>query len=197
MLRSKFTCLLLSLVAFTLASNAYAKDSSSAEVPAPAKETKATDEKPGSLIDVELVGYKEADKEQGAVIAALQNLLQGLAHRNIDQISACLSDDVTVMDSKTKDFVYGKEAVIQQVKKNMLGTDETQHPVKRLVVYNPFVNVKGDAAMVSFRATKDLADKNSTKLESWCSEVFERKNGKWLVLQLKTDWEPAKSKSEK
>jgi hypothetical protein len=85
---------------------------------------------------------------------------------------------------------------MDHIKKNVLGT-EANPPVKRIVVYNPFVDVKGDTAMVSFRASKDLSDKNSTTLESWCSEVFERKNGQWLVLQLKTNWQVAKSKSDK
>ncbi len=151
----------------------------------------ALDEKPAAVIDVELVGATQTDKEDLAVIAALQKLLQGMAHRNIEQISAALSDEVTTFDAKSKQYVHGKQTVIDHIKKNILG-NESSHPVKRLIVHHPFVHIKGETAMVSFRATKDLNDPGATTLESWCSEVFERKNGQWVVLHLNTDWKPLK-----
>jgi len=173
MLKSKISCLVLAVIISGLASAASATDMTKTD------------------IEVELIGANETDKDSAAVISALQKLLSGLAHRDLTIIGSCLSDDVTTLD-QTKKYVYGKQAVLDHVKKNVVGTD-SQPPVKSIKVYNPFVHVKGDTAMVSFRATKDLADKNSTTMESWCSEVFERKNGEWLVLQLKTDWKVAKA----
>ncbi len=196
MLRSIFKYFVLTSLAFTLVNNVQARDHHPIAVASSETTNKSNDDKTAGTLEVELVGAHQTDKEETTVIAALQRLLQGLAHRNLDQIGSCLSQDVTTFDSKTKVYVYGKEAVIEHIKKNVLGT-EAAPAVKRLVVYDPFVHIKGDTAMVSFRATKDLADKNSTSFESWCSEVFERKDGQWLVLQLKTDWKAAKSKSEK
>jgi len=178
---SKYKLLLLVLAAVSITGNAQAKDI--------IRETAAP-----TTLDVELVGAGEKSKEEGEIIAALQNLLNGLAHHKMDQISSCLSDDVTMYDNKSKLFLHGKESVLEHVKKNVLGS-ESNRPVKKIVVYNPFVHIKGETAMVSFKAAKDLAD--DTKLESYCSEVFERKNGQWLVLQLKTDWQPAKAHSAK
>jgi len=172
MLKYGLSCLALSVTIFVIAA-------------AP------TFSKDNANIEVELIGASETDKDATAVIAALQKLLAGLAHRDMSVIGSCLSEDVTTMD-QTKKYVYGKQAVLDHVKQNVVGTD-SQPPVKSIKVYNPFVRVKGDTAMVSFRATKDLADKNSTTMESWCSEIFERKNGEWLVLQLKTDWKVAKA----
>lgn len=149
-------------------------------------ENSKLDEKIDAL-SVELFDSQEGGKDQNEVIAALQKLLKGLADRNVEEVGDCLSGDVTMFDSKTDKYLYGKDAVIEHVRKNVIGT-AGQHPVKKISVFHPFVTVRGDTAMVSFRATKELGDPNSTKMESWCSEVFERKNGQWLVLQLKTDW---------
>ncbi len=151
----------------------------------------AAEVNPPQTIDVELIGANQTEKEDKAVLASLQKLLAGLASSNIEQIGACLSDDVTTLDSKTNQYLHGKESVIAHIKKNVVGTG-ANHPVKKLVIHNPFVHVKGDTAMVSFRATKSLNDPGATTLESWCSEVYERKNGEWLVLNLKTEWKPIK-----
>jgi ketosteroid isomerase-like protein len=155
----------------------------------------AAEEKGAALIDIELVGATQTDKDDAAVIAALQKLLQAMAHRNIEHISAALSDDVTTFDAKTKQYLHGKQTVVDHIKKTVIGT-QTSHPVKRLIVHNPFVHVKGETAMVSFRATKEMNDANATALESWCSEVFERKNGNWVVLHLNTEWKPLKKSTK-
>ncbi|HEY9715940.1 MAG TPA: nuclear transport factor 2 family protein [Trichormus sp.] len=154
--------------------------------------TPAAAEGASGQIEVELVGASASSKEAGDVLDALQQLLQGLGQRNLDQIGGCLGDDVTMFDDHSHHVVFGKQAVLDHVKSNVIGTDAVS-PVKHISVYYPFVDVKGDTAMVSFRAVKEMADSHHTKLESWCSEVFELKNGKWLVLQLRTGWKPMQS----
>ncbi len=143
-------------------------------------------------VEIELVGAHPSSGAETEVIAALKKLLVGIANRDEVQIADCLSNDVTTFDTRADKFVHTKDAVLDHVKKNVIGTTGTV-PVKKIVVYNPFVSVKGETAMISFRATKEMADKQSTKLESWCAEIYEKKNGEWLVLQLKTNWEPVKS----
>jgi len=194
MLKSRFNYFILLIVISSYALVALASDRATTRL-ASGEEKGTIGQKQHDELNVELVGAKETDKDAIAVIAALQKLLSGIAHSDLALIGSCLSNDVTMFDDKSKKFLYGKESVIDHVKKNVVGTD-SKHPIKRIVVYNPFVDVKGDTAMVSFRATKELTDKDSTTLESWCSEVFERKNGEWLVLQLKTNWNVAKSKSQ-
>ncbi len=146
-------------------------------------------------LEVELRGSATGgtEKENAQLLEALKNLLKGLADKNLDEIGSCLSDHVTTRDAKSKDYLYGKEAVLAHLKKNVLDAADDKQ-VKRIVVYNPFVAVKGDTAMVSFRATKEFVKADAKKMESWCSEVFELKNGNWLVLHLKTNWELANTK---
>lgn len=144
-------------------------------------------------LEVQLVEADSTDKEGADVIDALKKLLHGLAIRDVAQVGNCLSDDVTVFDVRNNRFIYGKEQVLAHVKKNVIGSDGNS-PVKRLTVYRPFVHVKGDMAMVSFKATKEMGGASPTTLESWCSEVYERKNGEWRVLQLNTRWQPVNKK---
>lgn len=150
--------------------------------------TKATSEK----VEVELVGANSSTGDEKEVVAALKKLLAGIADCNETEIADCLSDDVSILDARTSKYIHSKDLVLGHIKKNVIGT-AGDIPVKKLVVYNPFISVKGSTAMVSFRATKEMADNKSSKLESWCAEVFEKKDGKWLVLQLKTNWKPIKS----
>jgi hypothetical protein len=166
-----------------------AAESSTKQSAASPKEAGAATDK----VEIELIGATPSAGAETEVIEALKKLLQGIAHADAEQIASCLSNDVTTFDTHTDKFIHSKEAVLAHVKKNVIGTGGVS-PIKRLAVYHPFVSVKGETAMVSFKATKELADKQSTKLESWCAEIYEKKNGEWLVLQLKTNWEPAKSK---
>jgi len=152
----------------------------------------AVAQKASNPISVELVGGSASDAESADVLGALKKLLAGLGQRNLELIGACLSEDVVAFDDHNGKLMSGKEAVLEQIKKNVIGTKD-QSPVKRIVVHDPFVRVKGDTAMVSFRATKELADEQKSKLESWCSEVFERKDGQWLVLQYRSNWKPSRS----
>lgn len=150
--------------------------------------TSSSSKEQAAILKVEVVDAPEMDKESNAVLDQLKALLHGLEHGNLDAIAACLSDNVTTLDEQCK-VTYGKTDVMENIKKKVIGTGN-EHPIKRLVIYHPFVRIKGDSAMVSFRATKEMGGKNPVELESWCSEVFERKNGNWLVLQLKTNWKP-------
>jgi ketosteroid isomerase-like protein len=164
--------------------------------PSSKKSTQAEQNRPvaqeTNKLEIGLVGANPTNDAEKEVIAALKKLLEGIANHDVEQIADCLSTDVTTFDTRTDKFLFSKDAVLDHVKKNVIGTAGSS-PIKKLVVYHPFVTVKGDTAMVSFRATKEMADKQSTKLESWCAEIFEKKNGEWLVLQLKTNWEPIKT----
>jgi hypothetical protein len=166
-----------------------AKNESTGKPETPSKPETTGKSEHDQEFNVELVGTPPSDEQSRDVVAVMRKLFVGIAERNLDEIGACLSDEVTTFDARKHDVLYGKTAVLENMKKNLLGTDGNR-PVKRLTVYAPFVSVKGDTAMVSFRAVKEIA---SGKLESWCSDVFERKDGKWLVLQHKTDWKPAKN----
>ena len=140
-------------------------------------------------IKIEVIGETASDKDSSDVMAALHRLLTYVEHKNFEQIGNCLSEDVVMTDDKSNEPVYGKKDVMERVKSNLDG-GKKKSPVKSMVLQHPFVNVKGDTAMVSFLAKKELAD--GSKFESLCSEVYERKNGEWLVLKFKTNWKPAK-----
>lgn len=142
-------------------------------------------------IDVQLVDATAGNAESKAVLKALQNLLRGIEKRNASDIAACLSPDVVMIDEATHKVLFGRDSVMERVKGSVIGASN-KSPVKRIVVDKPFVHVKGDTAMVSFHATKQLADAKNTVLETWCAEIFERKDGRWLVLQFKTNWTPIK-----
>lgn len=144
-------------------------------------------------LKVELIETGTLDQQSQEVIDTLQTLLLGLAHRNVEQVAACLSEDVTAFDDRGRKSIYGKQAVLDNLKKNVMG-EANIHPVSRIAIYNPFVRVKGDSAMVSYRATKDMPGSKPSKVESWCSQVFERKDGKWLVLWFRSNWQPVASK---
>jgi hypothetical protein len=145
-------------------------------------------EEPAS-IKIEIVGATGADKESGEVLAALQKLMGGLARSDFDLVGNCLSPDVVVLEERSHELIYGKKAVLDRVRANMLGSKE-KSPVKHITIRDPFIDVKGEGAMVSFEASKELQD--GRKFESLCSEVYERKDGQWLVLKFRSNWKPSR-----
>ncbi len=149
--------------------------------------------KPAGGIEVELIGNSGTDNESAEVLNALRALLSGLASRDLNRVGDCLRSDVIMFDDAKHKVLFGKDDVLAHVKANVIGTQNVS-PVRRIAVHDPFVRVKGNVAMVSFRATKQLHD--SSQLESWCSEIFEKQDGKWLILQLRTNWNPLRSENK-
>jgi len=187
--------ILISLLAIACTSAAHGHEHASSDKKtgtSEAQDVRQSAQKDATVLEVEFVGpsLPASDKESADVLSALQKLLSGLGQRDIDQIGACLSQDVTMFDARSHKVVSGKSAVLEHIKSNVIGRESTS-PVKRIAVHDPFVRIKGETAMVSFRATKKMADDRN--LESWCSEVYERKDGQWLVLQFRSDWQPART----
>jgi ketosteroid isomerase-like protein len=139
-------------------------------------------EEPAGSLKIEITGASASDKESGEVLAALQKIFSALERSNFEQVGECLCQDVVLIDERNHQLFYGKDAVLARLKSNI----KENKKVTRFVVRDPFINVKGDAAMVSFQASKELED--GSKFESLCSENYERKNGQWLVLKFRSNW---------
>jgi hypothetical protein len=150
-------------------------------------------EEPNAPIPFVVIGAPTGDKDTESVISALQKLLHGLEQRDLTVITECLSPRVVMIDDRSSNVVFGREPVLEHIKTYVIG-NKSASPVRNITVYNPFVRVKDDTAMVSFRAVKTMADAPSTKLESLCSEVFERRDGNWYVLQFRSKWQPLAAK---
>jgi ketosteroid isomerase-like protein len=148
-----------------------------------------------TAMEFQVIQPDEQTDANQAVVHSLQNLLQALAAKDLTQIANCLSDQVALFDGATNNVIYGKEAVMNHIKKNVLGTkgDAT----KKIVVNNPYVTIKKDTAMVSFQATKELAGARPETLESWCSEVFERSGDDWKVIYFRSNWKPVRVSTTK
>ena len=140
-------------------------------------------------LKVEIVGADVTDKESEQVLSAFKKLMQGLGQKDLNAIGDCLSPEVILFHNH--DLVAGKQAVLDHITKKVLGKDEGT--VSSIVVYHPFIKVKGETAMVSFRATKEFTGAKPSKQESWCWEVFERKDNQWKVLQFHSNWAPLKA----
>jgi hypothetical protein len=146
---------------------------------------------PISAVQVELVGAPKGDPVSDSIVEALRKLLRGIELRDVTAIGDCLSKRVIMIDDRNSNVVFGKEQVLDHIKTNVIG-NKSAPPVKKITVYDPFIRVKNGTAMVSFRAVKTMADAPATKLESLCSEVFERQGNDWLVLQFRSKWQPVK-----
>jgi ketosteroid isomerase-like protein len=147
-----------------------------------------------NALQVEIVGAENKDPDSASVLNTFKKLMRNIELKNMDQVGACLSPDVIVFDSRNHNLVSGKDAVLNHISNKIIGTANSP-AVKTFVVYDPFVDVKGDTAMVSFRAVKTLTGGKDTKFESWCSEIFERKDNEWKVLYFKSSWKPLSGKT--
>jgi hypothetical protein len=142
-------------------------------------------------MEVQIVQPEQQDEANKPVVKSLQNLLEALANRNLEQIRNCLSDEVSVCVNSKDGVIYGRDAVMEHIKKNVLGT-AADAITKKITVYRPYVTIKSDTAMVSFQATKEVTGSHPQTLESWCSEVFERSGNDWKVIYFQSNWKPAK-----
>lgn len=122
-----------------------------------------------------------ADDEQGRqVIDVLEGMLKCLERQDFKAVADTLDDDASMYDEKSQDLVTGKDKIIERLKQRLSPTEEEK--LERYEIRDAYARVIKDTCTVTYMAMKDYGGTHPYKMQSHCSIVFERKDGKWKLI---------------
>lgn len=139
---------------------------------------------------IQCVDPHPACEESQKVIELLKEIYAAFGRRDIEAFSQYLDDGCTTFDEDTKSLIVGKKAVLEDVRKKMDKIDDKEAPLVSLTIEHPYAQVHDDTAVVTFTALKEYGGTHPRKLESRCTDIFVKKEGKWRKLHYRSNWKP-------
>lgn len=126
--------------------------------------------------------------ESEHVLDTLKILFKAYSKGDFETAAKYMDDGVTTFDESTKTLIVGKEAVIKDLKSRIQVWESSDSPLVSYTMEHPYAKVTGDVAVVSFVAVKVFGGKHPQKLESRCTDIFKKENGKWKKLHYRSSW---------
>lgn len=135
-----------------------------------------------------------ACEESQKVIDTLNHLCKSLSEGDFDTVSQYLSEDVTTVDDKTNKTIFGRDAVLADMKqKYEKSLEATDGGSITYTIEQPYAKVTGKYATVTFLARKTLSGKNPVSYESHSTDVFVKEGDKWKKLHYRGAWKKISS----
>lgn len=134
-----------------------------------------------------------APKPEGPkVLETVKKLSKERCEGNQDLLPAFINDDCTVVDDSGR-LSVGKKAVIDHFNTDFKHvTANGRSRISELGIFDPFVKVRGNSAVVTYKAVRTVAGEKPHKEEAMMTEVFEKKADQWLLVHSRGKWSPQK-----
>jgi len=147
--------------------------------------------KTNSVCHVTCVDPHAACSESEKVIEALKSMYSDILKGDMDGYASYLDDDCTTFDEGTKKLISGKKAVVDAMRQRLIehGKD-SESPLVKFTIDQPYAKVTGDTAVVTFVARKSFGGKKPQELESRCTDIFIKKDNRWKKVHYRSNWKP-------
>lgn len=142
---------------------------------------------------VTCVGPHAACPESEKVIETLKQLASAYTEGNFTELSKYMDIGVTTFDEGSHRLIVGKDAVIDDIKKRWEAAHAENAPVLSYTINNPYAQVTGDRAVVTFEAIKTVGGKHPETLVSRCTDIFVKRDDGWKKLHYRACWKKAKA----
>lgn len=143
-----------------------------------------------SEADVSCINPHLACPEAGEVIDTLKQIAKVYSAGDFSKLSDYLDNDITTFDDKKKKLIVGKKAVMEWVREQWDKSKSEGNPVESYTIDHPFAQVRGDTAIVTFRAVKRFGGKKPKAFASQCTDIFVKHTPQdgWKKLHYRTHW---------
>ncbi|MCW5823322.1 MAG: nuclear transport factor 2 family protein [Cyanobacteria bacterium TGS_CYA1] len=140
--------------------------------------------------DVSCINPHLACPEAGEVIDTLKEIAKAYSAGDFSKLSDFLDNDITTFDDKKKKLIVGKPAVMEWVREQWDKSKSEGNPVESYTIDHPFAQVRGDTAIVTFRAVKRFGGKKPKAFASQCTDIFVKHTPQdgWKKLHYRTHW---------
>ncbi|MGH9552778.1 MAG: YybH family protein [Terriglobales bacterium] len=146
------------------------------------------------ICKVECIDAHPACEESQKVIDTLKEIYEAFGRRDVQGCGKYFDENCSTFDEQSKQLISGKQAVMEDVRKKIERlADDKESPLVSYTIEHPYAQVKGDTAVVTFTATKVFGGKHPRTLQSHCTDIFVKKDGKWLKLHYRANWKPVAS----
>jgi ketosteroid isomerase-like protein len=130
-------------------------------------------------------------EESQKVIDTLKLIYEAYGRDDLAAVAPYIDDNCTTFEEDTKKLIIGKKAVLEEVQKRLdQYRNDKESPLLSFTIERPYAEVKGDMAVVTFIAYKQFGGKHPQKYESHCTDIFVKKDGKWLKAHYRSNWQP-------
>jgi ketosteroid isomerase-like protein len=144
-----------------------------------------------TVCKVDCLDPHPACEESQKVIETLKMIYEAYGRNDLAAVAPYIDDDCTTFEQNTKTLVVGKKAVLADVQKRINEyRDDKESPILSYTIKSPWAEVKGDTAVVTFVGVKKFGGKHPQTFESHCTDVFKKKDGKWLKMHFVANWKP-------
>lgn len=128
--------------------------------------------------------------EAGEVIDTLKQIAKVYSAGDFNKLAEYLDNDITTFDDKKKKLIVGKAAVMEWVREQWDKSKSEGNPVESYTIDHPFAQVRGDTAIVTFRAVKRFGGKKPKAFASQCTDIFVKHSPDegWKKLHYRTHW---------
>ncbi len=128
--------------------------------------------------------------EASEVIDTLKQIAKVYSAGDFSKLSDYLDADITTFDDKKKKLIVGKPAVMEWVREQWDKSKSEGNPVESYTIDHPFAQVRGDTAIVTFRAVKRFGGKKPKAFASQCTDIFVKHTPEdgWKKLHYRTHW---------
>ncbi len=128
--------------------------------------------------------------EAGEVIDTLKQIAKVYSAGDFNKLAEYLDNDITTFDDKKKKRIVGKAAVMEWVREQWDKSKSEGNPVESYTIDHPFAQVRGDTAIVTFRAVKRFGGKKPKAFASQCTDIFVKHSPDegWKKLHYRTHW---------
>lgn len=128
--------------------------------------------------------------EAGEVIDTLKQIAKVYSAGDFNKLAEYLDNDITTFDDKKKKLIVGKPAVMEWVREQWDKSKSEGNPVESYTIDHPFAQVRGDTAIVTFRAVKRFGGKKPKAFASQCTDIFVKHSPDegWKKLHYRTHW---------
>lgn len=142
-------------------------------------------------IQPHVVAELHAPQPEGPnVLETVKKLAKGRCEGNRDVLLSMINDECTIVDDASGRLSVGKKAVVDGFNEDFdQVTSKGRSRISDLKILDPFVKVRGNNAVVTYKAVRTLTGSKPHKEEAFMTEVFEKNAGKWLLVHSRGKWE--------
>ncbi len=146
-----------------------------------------------SKCQINCIDPHPACSESAKVIETVQLMYKAFSENDLDTLGKYLDENCTTFDEATQQLIKGRTAVLEDIKHKIRQMEDEDSPLISYTIDNPYAQVTGDTAVVSFTAIKKMGGKDPHTMESHCTDIFKKEGDRWVRMHYRSNWKVVRS----
>jgi len=127
-------------------------------------------------------------KESEKVLEVLETLVKAINNGDWKTYGDNLDEHCTTFDESNHKLISGRESVVLDMKSRVEKYEHQGAPFVSVCIDQPYAQVTGDTAVVTFVAIRQYGGKHPFKEEAHATDVFLRQGDSWKKCHFRGAW---------